>query len=182
MDKQCGTIKIVMGCMFSGKTTSLINLSKTYTNPLCINHESDTRYGDISENKMYSHDLLSTKCVYVSQLKDIEQTLIDNADVILINEGQFFNDLVKYSCTWCETYGKDVVVYGLDGDFKREIFGEILKLIPLSNSVEKIVARCANCNDMSALFSHRKSKEEEQIVIGSSNYEALCRKCYVLKN
>lgn len=181
---KCGTLKVIIGCMFSGKTTALIREFREWSsikkNPLCINYSGDNRYGNICENNMYNHNLLSVECIHVSALEEVDPKLIKSADIILINEGQFFSDLIKFSRLWCEEFGKNVVVCGLDGDFKREMFGDILKLIPLADSVEKLNAFCAKCSDgTKAQFTHRCSSETEQIVVGSSNYMALCRSCYL---
>ena len=179
-----GTLKLILGPMFSGKTTALIREFREWSSinkkPLCINYIGDDRYGNVCENNMYNHNRLSVKCTYASKLKDVSDDLVKNSDIILINEGQFFSDLIEFVKVWCETYGKNVVVCGLDGDYKRMMFGDILKLVPLADSVEKLNAFCAKCADgTKAHFTHRCSKETEQIVIGSSNYVALCRKCYV---
>jgi thymidine kinase len=179
----CGTLKIILGCMFSGKTTALIREFREWSSikkkPLCINYIGDDRYGNVCENNMYNHNLLSVECIHVSKLEEVNDDLVRSADIILINEGQFFSDLVPFCQKWCEQYGKNIVVCGLDGDYKREMFGEILKLIPLADSVEKLNAFCARCADgTKAHFTHRCSKETDQIIIGSSNYISLCRSCY----
>ena len=76
-----------------------------------------------------------------------------------------------------ETKNKRVYVCGLDGDFERKKFGNILDLIPYSDSIIKLKSNCNNCNEP-AIFSHRLTDENEQVVIGSNNYIPLCRKCY----
>ena len=106
-----------------------------------------------------------------------EINIIENSDVILIDEGQFFDDLPNV-LTLVEMNKKNVYVFGLDGDFKRNIFGKILDLIPLCDSVEKITADC-KCGS-TALFSNRTINNESQILVGSNDvYEPLCRSCYV---
>ena len=185
---QCGTIKIILGCMFSGKTSSIASEFHKWTsigkNPLCINYIGDDRYSNVLENNMYTHNHMTVRCVYVAKLSEIEAKIIEECDVILVNEGQFFCDLVENCLVWCEKLNKNIVVSGLDGDFQRHPFGEILKLIPLADSVEKLNAFCTECADGTlAPFSHRKSKEKEQIIVGSlDSYEPLCRKCYLKKN
>ena len=72
---------------------------------------------------------------------------------------------------------KHVVICGLDGDFKRIKFGRLCDLIPLSDSIIKLHAKC-NCGK-DAIFSHRITNEVAQVVIGSSNYIPLCRTCYL---
>jgi thymidine kinase len=103
--------------------------------------------------------------------------MIYNYDIILINEGQFFPDLYESVCELVETHKKNVYVCGLDGDFKRNKFGKMLDLIPLCDNVTKLSATCVSCNK-SAIFSKRLSTEEQQVIIGSSNYAPMCRGCY----
>ena len=176
-----GSIKIVLGCMFSGKTTEVINVYKKWFSiskkAVCINFEGDTRYGD--DDKLYSHDLSTVECIKVSKLKDVQIESILEGDIILINEGQFFSDLVEYCILWCEKYNKNIIVSGLDGDFQRKPFGPLLELIPYCDTVKKIHAFCKYCADGThALFSWRISKENNQVVIGTNNYVAVCRKHY----
>ena len=102
-----------------------------------------------------------------------------DADVILINEGQFFGDLVPMVMEMVESHNKKVHICGLDGDFRRQRFGSLLDLIPYADKVEKLSAFCGMCRDGTpAIFSHRVSTEVNQIVIGSDNYIPLCRSCY----
>jgi len=180
-----GTIQIVLGCMFSGKTTEVIKeyqkWMSIHKNALCINYSMDTRYGN--DDNLYSHNLAKISCQKVMKLSEVDETLIKNADIILINEGQFFSDLIEYCKKWCETFGKNIIVSGLDGDFKRRSFGQILDLIPYSDSVTKLSAFCNLCNDgTEAHFTLRLSEEKDQIVIGSSNYMAVCRRHYLEKS
>ena len=107
---------------------------------------------------------------------------IHAADTILINEAQMFPHLLESVLDMTENSNKEVFLCGLDGDFKRQEFGDMLKLVPYCDSVEKLTSLCADCKDGTpALFSHRISQETEQIVVASSNYKPLCRKCYTKK-
>lgn len=77
--------------------------------------------------------------------------------------------------------GKIVIISALDGTFKRNSFGEICNLIPLSESVTKLTAICMRCQK-DASFSKRITKETETIDIGGSDkYIAVCRKCFFEK-
>jgi len=99
--------------------------------------------------------------------------------VILINEGQFFPDILEWVRRAIDPpYNKKVHVCGLDGDFKREVFGDILKLIPLSDHVEKLSAICACCKQKPGIFSKRITSNMEQKDIGTSSYIPLCRRCF----
>lgn len=176
------SIKITLGCMFSGKTSKVIEQYKKWKSigktVLCINNEIDNRYGN--DDKMYNHNLDSVKCIKVKNLSDVTEEEIKMSDIILINEGQFFSDLKECCVKWCEQYSKHIIISGLDGDFERNKFGQILDLIPYSDEVEKMHAFCAICKDGThALFTKRVTNEKEQILVGSSNYIAVCRKHYL---
>ena len=82
-----------------------------------------------------------------------------------------------------ETYNKIVHVCGLDGDFKRNVFGDMGKLIPICDNIKKKYAICKKCeNGTKALFSYRLSNEKEINVIGSDCYIPVCRNCYIKLN
>ena len=108
---------------------------------------------------------------------------IMNHDYIMIDEGQFFSDLKEYVLKWCEVFKKNIIVIGLDGDYKRNTFGQILDLIPVADQVTKLKALCKLCNDgTEALFTHRLSEEDEQVVISYSKYIPVCRQHYLEQN
>ena len=177
-----GYLELALGPMFSGKTTYLIQTYKKFTyigkKVAVINYADDTRYHD---TMLSTHDKVMIPCI---QTRSLFQTYESNddvytADVILINEGQFFDDLAETVLKMVDRDLKTVYVFGLDGDFKREKFGQLLDLIPRCDRVEKLHALCSICrNGKVALFSHRVSDEEGQVVIGSDNYVSLCRGCY----
>jgi thymidine kinase len=176
-----GTIKIYMGCMFSGKTTQLIREYKKWKSIgkkiLVLNHIWDNRY--TNENYLCNHDKEKIECVLVDKLGDVDND-IKKYDIILINEGQFFSDLKEYCLKWCEQDHKNVNIYGLDGDHKREKFGQILDLIPYADEYIKLSAMCHKCKDGTiANFTYRINKNAEQVLIGSDQYLALCRAHYL---
>jgi thymidine kinase len=181
-----GYLELIIGPMFSGKTTALIDIYEKNTilgkNLYVVNYSGDTRY---HESMLSTHDKKMIPCVFASKLSELflGEVVLDahNADVILINEGQFFPDLYQIVKLLVEDYGKHVYVCGLDGDFKRHKFGQLLDLIPLSDNVKKLHSNCKFCNN-NAIFSHRITNEIDQVVIGSSNYHALCRACYNKNN
>lgn len=181
---QYGSIKLILGCMYSGKTTELIRewerAQSIDIRSLVINFDEDIRYG--TDDFIHSHSGKKAACIRVKKLEDVSDELIHKARNIFINEGQFFSDLVPYVQKWCEnkSYHKDVVVSGLDGDFKRKKFGTILDLIPIADEVHKVKAFCSLCKDgTEALFSMRVTDEKEQKVIGSDNYIPVCRAHYL---
>tara|TARA_B100001063_G_C16775090_1_gene564623 strand:+ start:5314 stop:5862 length:549 start_codon:yes stop_codon:yes gene_type:complete len=173
-----GFLKLIIGPMYSGKTTALINIYKSLIsqnkNHMVINYIDDKRYHD---TLLSSHDKVKIPCLQMRNITDIFSfTSLEKIDVILINEGQFFDDLKK-SVIKLVNMGKYVYVCGLDGDFRRNKFGQILDLIPFCDEIEKLYSICHNCSNK-APFTKRITEEEGQVVIGSSNYVPLCRNCY----
>ena len=179
MSQNIGFLSICGGCMFSGKTSWLMQQYKKYTfigKKVCVvNYEADKRYDD---KLLSTHDKQMIPCIQANTLQEVYTNLI-KADVILINEGQFFCDLYDVVIDMVENFDKKVYIAALDGDFKQQVFGDVLKLFPKCDDYIKLHALCAKCkNGEKASFSHRISEESEQISIGSSNYIPLCRTCY----
>ncbi len=178
-----GYLELILGPMYSGKTTELIryhNMYKTIGKTVfVINFSADTRYSD-SELSTHSH--LRIPCTFTTKLHALlDSDEYRDADAVFINEGQFFSDILDTVKQMVETDRKHVYICGLDGDFKREDFGDLLRLIPLSDRVIKLQSLCVYCrNGEKAIFSHRVSNEQGQVVIGSDNYVPLCRTHYLL--
>lgn len=183
--KMNGYLELILGPMFSGKTSKILDLYKQceFSNipVVVINHTSDKRY---SETMLSTHDLKMIPCIQASSLFDAMEIIeiknkINDATVILINEGQFFNDLYEWTKMMVETNHKEIYICGLDGDFNRNKFGQILDLIPLCDKVTKLKSLCSMCkNGTKALFSLRVTEEKEQVLIGSDCYKPVCRACY----
>lgn len=176
-------LELIIGPMFSGKTSKLLDLYKQckFCNitVLTINHCSDVRY---DEHMMSTHDNNMIECHQLQLLTNIWsdplETIYKNAQVILINEGQFFPDLYETVIKMLDD-NKKVYIAGLDGDFQRKKFGNILDLIPLCDKVTKLVSLCSICkNGTVAIFSKRLTNETEQTIIGTNNYVPVCRICY----
>ena len=190
-------LEIILGCMFSGKSTRLVEIYKQCKfcniNVAVINHSMDNRY----YNELLStHDQIKIPCIKTECLFDLWTEHIDlddnietmprikdkfkvaTSNVILINEGQFFPDLEEFVKKLLE-YGKKVYVCGLDGDFERKKFGQILDLIPLCDKVTKLTSLCSLCkNGNLGIFSKRITSEKAQTIVGSDNYIPVCRTCY----
>lgn len=176
-----GYLQLIIGPMYSGKTSEIIQLHKEYSfcNIKCcvINYAEDKRY---SNDMLSTHDKNMIKCNNIINLDDfLTEELINSYDVFLINEGQFFKNLKINILKLVEDYKKNVHVCGLDGDFKRNGFGEILELIPLCDDILKKKAFCSICkNGTEALFSKRLVNSDNIKLIGSDIYKPLCRTCY----
>tara|TARA_B100000795_G_C22606753_1_gene363439 strand:- start:140 stop:697 length:558 start_codon:yes stop_codon:yes gene_type:complete len=183
MSQQVGSINLIIGCMFSGKSTETIRLIRRYKtmnnkNILVINHKLDTRYG---ESVISSHDKVQYKCISLENLNDVkENNEYNKADVIFIEEGQFFKDLYEFVTNAADYENKTIYVTGLDGDYKRNVFGDICKLIPHAENVTKLKALCSICKDGTfANFTKRIIKDDKLELIGNNDiYIPTCRLHY----
>lgn len=175
-----GYLELILGPMFSGKTSKLMSVYKQCT--FCdipvavINHSLDVRYSEASS--LSSHDQRAIPCLEADSLRACwARDEVRAADVILINEGQFFPDL-EVVLDMVQS-GKQVYIASLDGDFERKKFGTVLDLIPFADTVTKLKSLCGLCRDgTAAIFSKRVSDEAGQVVIGVDNYIPVCRACY----
>jgi thymidine kinase len=175
-----GYLGVVLGCMFSGKTSRLVTLYHQYTQcgvaACVINHSSDDRYG---QGDMSTHDGKRVPCTRAAKLAGLEASApIAQARVLLVNEGQFFEDVVEWVEERVERDHKIVFVCGLDGDYTRGKFGQWLDLIPLADEVVKLSALCAFCKSHPAIFSRRLTSDVRQVLIGTDQYAPVCRACY----
>lgn len=170
---------MIVGCMFSGKTTRLItdyNKFKDSKKICVINYFHDTRY---DPELLSTHDKKKIPCLRLKTLASLVTSYL-SYDMFLINEAQFFPDLYNIVTELADNQNKDVYVYGLDGDFKRNEFGDISKLLPVCTSITKIYADCQICKIKNiACFTHRITSNREQCIIDSSSYIPVCRKCYM---
>ena len=179
-----GYLKVIIGSMFSGKTTELLKEHRRHSacgfECLLINHSSDKRYTDKEETS--THDGIKVNSINVgNKLFDFfkKESYLTRYDIIFINEGQFFEDLYIFVDHIVNKKNKKVYVCGLDGDFKRKKFGSILDIIPLSDDVIKIKAICTECMENDAIFTHRITKDTTQTIVGGAElYKPLCRSCY----
>ena len=193
-------LEIILGGMYAGKTSRLVEIYKqcNFCNiPVAvINHSIDSRYDNEFDDLLSTHDKIKIPCIKTEKLFDIypydlsleqdNQTLlrlkdkskIGTSEVILINEGQFFPDLEEFVKILLKN-NKKIYVCGLDGDFERKKFGQMLDLIPLCDKVTKLTSLCSLCkNGTPGIFSKRITMEKTQTVVGSDNYIPVCRSCY----
>jgi thymidine kinase len=176
--QQQGWIEVITGSMFSGKTEELIrrlkraqlaNLQVEIYKPTI-----DTRY---SKNSIVSHNSAEALSTSVESAASI-LLLSTNANVIGIDEAQFFDKGIVDVCNTLANNGKRVVVAGLDMDFKGNPFGFMSQLMAIAEYTTKLQAICMHCGNL-AHYSHRKSKTNNIIELGElSIYEPLCRMCF----
>lgn len=181
------SLSIILGPMFSGKSSHLLSMIHKYKaidSPMFIITSShDTRY---KEGSIVNHNQDSFPAdVAVSLLYNVKSnTKFFESNVIIIEEAQFYVDLVSFVLECVEVYEKNVILAGLDGDVHRKPFGKILDLIPYCDSVVKLKALCKICNDgTEAIFSSRKEASSLVVDVGGADkYESLCRDHYLAYN
>ncbi len=153
--------------MFSGKTTELFRRIKRYTaaheNCLVVRYDKDNRYSSLHASTHDREMLKATGAASLAQIAD----LVEQYDVIGVDEGQFYPDIVEMTELFA-SQGKKVVISALDGDFRRKPFGRVLELVPMAESVTKLTAVCTFCH-ADAPFTRRITTETAIEVIGGAD-------------
>ncbi len=174
-------LHIIIGPMFSGKSTKLINEINTLKvykkNILIINSHHDTR---IQSDSIKTHNNLTYNALKLQKLDvSIIPDLVSKYDVIAIDEAQFFNNLYPFIETLLN-HNIYIIVCGLNGDRHQKKFGEILDIIPLANKIDKLSGICSICNNGTpGEFTTLKKNINinNQILIGDDNiFLCVCRK------
>lgn len=189
LPQKMGTLEIVAGPMFSGKTTELLRRLKCESaigfRVMYINHTQDTRGRNFStHNELYTSKIEGVRFLSLSKLSFLKD--VSDVDIIGIDEAQFFPDLVEEVVRMVEELGKHVIVAGLNGDFRRKPFGRILELEPKADSYTRLRSYCIDCSKQSvrtfALFTFRTALEQEVVLTGGKEeYIPVCRMCYVTR-
>ena len=171
-----GELHLIIGCMFSGKTTELLRIAKRLKSigqtVALLNYIEDTRY---STTDVTTHDKYSCQDIESHYTNDLNTLDTENYSVICINEAQFFKGLKNFCINQLQN-SKTIYVSGLDGDFMQRPFGEILELVPLCNTITRLHAFCKICkNGNPAYFTKRLTESKEQKLIGTDEYIPVCR-------
>ena len=174
-----GKIELILGPMFSGKSTRLIEQMRKYVykakKTIMVKYYADQRYSEKSE--VVTHDLIKYDSINCKLLHNSFDTL-KQYDVIGIDEGQFFADLVEI-CEELALMGKIILIAALNGDFRMEPFPVIQRIISKSDKIKLLKAYCFNCHK-DAKFSLRIIQSNETVLIGAGEaYKPACRECHV---
>jgi thymidine kinase len=173
-----GSIEVICGSMFSGKTEELIRRLRraqiAKLNVEIFKPKTDVRY---DETAVVSHDLNSIQSTPVANSASI-LLLGSNTEVVGIDEAQFFDEGLPEVCNKLANRGIRVVVAGLDMDFLGKPFGPMPALMSIAELVTKVHAVCVQCG-APATYSYRTVANESKILLGEKeSYEPLCRICY----
>ncbi|MBO8485239.1 MAG: thymidine kinase, partial [Bacteroidetes bacterium] len=173
-----GSVEVICGSMFSGKTEELIrrlrraqfaNLKVEIYKPAV-----DVRY---AEDQVVSHDSHSIPSTPIDSPASM-LLLSSDVDVVGIDEAQFFDDTIVEVAQTLADRGVRVIIAGLDTDFAGKPFGPMPALMAIAEDVQKVHAICVKCGNL-ANRSHRLSSDDKLVVLGEKDtYEPLCRHCY----
>jgi thymidine kinase len=173
-----GSIEVICGSMFSGKTEELIRRLRraqiAKLNVEIFKPKTDTSY---DENSVVSHDLNSIQSTPVENAASI-LLLSSNTEVVGIDEAQFFDDQLPDVCNTLANRGIRVIIAGLDMDFQGKPFGPMPELMSIAEVVNKVHAVCLQCGGP-ATYSYRTVPSESKILLGEKeSYEPRCRTCF----
>lgn len=180
-------LEIYLGPMYAGKTTKMIEMynKNESSRKVAIDFNIDDSSNEIIQIKtLYNHNQNHLEGVYNTKdllyfMENCEE--MNNVQYIYINECQFFSHLKTFVFI-CLKRNINVYLYGLDADYKQDLFGETALLIPYCNYIEKIIGTCSMCLEKKSIVSHRLTKERQVYLPNSDSYVPLCLSCYLNQN
>nr|QQV29641.1 thymidine kinase [Kaumoebavirus] len=172
-----GKIISIIGPMYAGKSESLIRMINRYTiakkKCLVVAHSSDNRYS--SDHALCTHSGIKVPALKVDKLQGVDASKFD---VIAVDEGQFFPDLIEFVDEWAKR-GKIILVSALSADYKMEPFPIVSRLLARSEKIMQITAVCSGCQK-SASFTKKINGDSAIVDVGGvDKYKATCRKCHL---
>lgn len=176
--KGTGWIEVIVGCMFSGKTEELIRRLRraeiAKQKVLVFKPKIDNRY---SSDHIVSHSEAKLKSLVVENSAELEQ-LAQDAQVIGVDEGQFFDSGIVDVAERLANQGKRVVIAGLDQDYRGKPFEPMPQLLSVAEYITKTLAICVVCGNP-ADRTQRTTASNERVLVGAKDsYEARCRRCF----
>ena len=182
LPRDTGWIEVIAGCMFSGKTEELIRRLRraqiAKQNVKIFKPDIDTRF---KKNSIVYHSEQSLPSILIKDINEIIE-LSKDAQVLGIDEAQFFSPDLIDICNNLANNGKRVIVAGLDQDYRGIPFEPMPQLLAIAEYITKTLAICVVCGNP-ADKTQRKTTSSERVVVGASDiYEARCRKCHFIPN
>lgn len=175
-------LEVITGCMYSGKTTTFINLTKELQNEgknvVILKPIQDSRY---SKNNIVSHDGLEIKGLAIDEVDEIWEFIDDDIDILAIDEIQFFTWDIVDILNEIADKGVHVIVAGVDLDFKGKPFGIMPVLLAYADKVKKLSSTCAICGNLASrsqrLVHGQPAKITDPILVSANGitYESRCR-------
>jgi thymidine kinase len=176
--QKTGWIEVIAGCMFSGKTEELIRRIRraqiARQQVAIFKPGIDDRY---SADHIVSHSEARLQSVSVENAADILR-LAGDAQVVGIDEGQFFDMGIVDVAEELANRGKRVIIAGLDQDYRGKPFEPIPQLLAVAEYITKTLAICVVCGNP-ADRTQRTTEASERVLVGAKDsYEARCRRCF----
>jgi thymidine kinase len=185
------SLELLIGPMFAGKSSAIQSIVRRHQSlgwkVFVITNSLDKRYSD--EPMIVNHDKQMMPAVATDKLMPLlESQSYKESRLVVVEEAQFFSDLVPFIEAVVDKGGKHAVVVGLDGDADRRPFGRVLDLVPMADRVTKLTAMCKYCGDGTpAIFTFAHNPATEAAIAGGSvinvgsdeKYVPLCRKHYL---
>lgn len=171
------SIHVITGPMFAGKTTELLQKAERYRyigSPMIIIKPSlDSRYGNdvmMTHSGKKEYDIVNAK-----ELKDIN---VEKYDIILIDEGQFFDDLFDTCLVWRNRMKKNIIISCLDMTSEGLPFGHVGNVLAIADNVSKLKSVCLTCKRDAAFSKCLETKKDEILLGGIDKYVASCIHCF----
>ncbi len=180
-----GRIEVIIGPMFSGKTSELMRRIRRYTaaekRAIVIKYARDNRHDNANMHTLTTHDGDSHIAVAWNE-KELWiniASLCEEYDIIGIDEGQFFIKLFD-SVDFLSRNGKTVIVAALNGTFQQKLFGETHLLMCIADSFQNLTAICKRCKGEAVLSKRLEERPGEgvEVIAAKDRYEARCRACF----
>lgn len=183
--KRYGWIEVICGSMFSGKTEELIRRVRraqiARQKVQVFKPRLDDRY---QGEKVASHTGMHLDATVVGEAAEIPQLVASDTDVVVIDEGQFFDWTIADVCDFLADDGRRVIIAGLDTDFRGEHFGPMPLLMAQAERVDKLQAICVVCGAPASrsqrLINGRPAFHDDPVIMVGADevYEARCRHCH----
>jgi thymidine kinase len=187
--KKPGTLTVVCGSMFAGKSEELIRLVRRASfarkRIQVFKHALDERY---EKTMLATHMGVTHEAHPVKSVKELEAQILKDTEVVGIEEAQFFDATLPAVCMRLADEGRHVIAAGLDQDFRREPFGPMPKLLALADEVVKLRAICVQCGSPAShtqrIVDGRPASWGDPLILiaATESYEARCRSCYRIRN
>src|SRR5918999_997432 len=183
-----GWVHVIAGCMFCGKTDEMLRLLRRFSiagrQVVLVKPRLDTRTDEVT---VISRSGAQHRAVTVDRSAEIEAT-VGQADIVAIEEGQFFDEGLPEVVEALAAAGKQVIVTGLDRDFRGIPFGTMPRLLALADQVTKLTAICVVCGNPArrprGLMEGDPPPADSPLIVigglGDETYEARCRLHHVV--
>lgn len=174
-----GSVEVITGSMFSGKTEELIRRLKralyARQEVQAFKPRIDDRY---DPTRIVSHGAISVDAVAVATSASLMSRVREDIDVVAVDEAQFFDVGIVEACDELANRGVRVIVAGLDQDYMGRPFPPMPELMAIAEEVTKVRAVCTVCGGPACRSQRLVPQKTTVLVGGAASYEARCRGCF----